>query len=160
MEEDRPPTDPSQARVFDNVISRLNQSYPKDKMDEISTSFCFICLLHLANEQGLKLEVGSDEVRDDAMEEDVEEDRKVGSIWGLKVSLAFSGKTSAYRMMTGLPRSLRHPISMIGQDTIYIHRADFLYFLGWRCINIFSSCQQPTAYINFCCNLRGTANVI
>ncbi|KAJ3552765.1 hypothetical protein NP233_g12798 [Leucocoprinus birnbaumii] len=25
-------------------------------MEEISTSFCFICLLHLANEQGLKLE--------------------------------------------------------------------------------------------------------
>lgn len=86
MEEDRPPTDPSQARVFDNVIDRLNQSYPKDKMDEISTSFCFICLLHLANEQGLKLEVGSEETPEDAMEEDVEEDRKVGSIWGLKVS--------------------------------------------------------------------------
>jgi condensin complex subunit 2 len=25
-------------------------------MSEISTSFCFICLLHLANEQGLKIE--------------------------------------------------------------------------------------------------------
>ena len=25
-------------------------------MEEISTSFCFICLLHLANEQGLKIE--------------------------------------------------------------------------------------------------------
>lgn len=24
-------------------------------MEEISTSFCFICLLHLANEQGLRI---------------------------------------------------------------------------------------------------------
>lgn len=27
-------------------------------MEEISTSFCFICLLHLANEEGLKLDTG------------------------------------------------------------------------------------------------------
>lgn len=25
-------------------------------MEEISTSFCFICLLHLANEQGLRIQ--------------------------------------------------------------------------------------------------------
>lgn len=25
-------------------------------MDEISTSFCFICLLHLANEKGLRIQ--------------------------------------------------------------------------------------------------------
>ncbi|KZT37936.1 barren [Sistotremastrum suecicum HHB10207 ss-3] len=85
MDEDRPSTDPSEARVFDSVITRLNQSYPKDKMEEISTSFCFICLLHLANEQGLKLEVGDDEVAPEPMEDVEEEDRKVGSIWGLKV---------------------------------------------------------------------------
>lgn len=28
-------------------------------MDEISTSFCFICLLHLANEEGLELKTGA-----------------------------------------------------------------------------------------------------
>jgi hypothetical protein len=27
-------------------------------MEEISTSFCFICLLHLANEQGLRIQKG------------------------------------------------------------------------------------------------------
>ncbi len=55
-------------------------------MDDISTSFCFICLLHLANERGLKLEV------DDTVEEDEEDtpsiaDKKVGNLWDLKVSI-------------------------------------------------------------------------
>ncbi len=54
-------------------------------MEEISTSFCFICLLHLANERGLKLEVdGKIEDDEDAMEMEVE-DRKVGNLWDLKV---------------------------------------------------------------------------
>ncbi|KAF8705174.1 Condensin complex subunit 2, partial [Rhizoctonia solani] len=52
------PTDPTEARDFTNVISNLRTQYPKDKLDEISTSFCFICLLHLANERGLKIQVG------------------------------------------------------------------------------------------------------
>jgi condensin complex subunit 2 len=30
--------------------------YPQEKMEEISTSFCFICLLHLANEKGLRIQ--------------------------------------------------------------------------------------------------------
>ena len=53
-------------------------------MDEISTSFCFICLLHLANERGLKLEADSEDtiVEDDAGE------KKVGNIWDLKVSFS------------------------------------------------------------------------
>ncbi|TFY75376.1 hypothetical protein EWM64_g8638 [Hericium alpestre] len=82
METDEPPaTDPSEARVFDNVISGLENSYPEDKLSEISTSFCFICLLHLANERGLKLESGSsiEEVDEES------EDSKVGNIWDLKV---------------------------------------------------------------------------
>lgn len=48
-------------------------------MEEISTSFCFICLLHLANEQGLKLENGAAAVAE------AEEVKKVGDIWDLKV---------------------------------------------------------------------------
>lgn len=48
-------------------------------MEEISTSFCFICLLHLANEQGLKLENGAADVTG------AEELKKVGDIWDLKV---------------------------------------------------------------------------
>ncbi|KAJ1306772.1 hypothetical protein OPQ81_007758 [Rhizoctonia solani] len=51
-------TDPTEAREFTSVISNLRTQYPQDKLDEISTSFCFICLLHLANERGLKIEVG------------------------------------------------------------------------------------------------------
>lgn len=79
--DDQYATDPSEAREFTSVITDLQQSYPKDKLAEISTSFCFICLLHLANEQGLKLEVGEE------VEEIQAEDRKVGNIWDLKVWL-------------------------------------------------------------------------
>jgi len=71
-------TNPEEARTFDDVIVGLQGSYPEDKLAEISTSFCFICLLHLANERGLKLETG------DVAPEEVENDT-VGNIWGLKV---------------------------------------------------------------------------
>ena len=37
-------------------------------MSEISTSFCFICLLHLANEEGLRIETARYDGKD---EEDV-----------------------------------------------------------------------------------------
>lgn len=47
-------------REFSSVISGLQANYPPDKLEEISTSFCFICLLHLANEQGLELRHGDD----------------------------------------------------------------------------------------------------
>ena len=33
-------------------------------MSEISTSFCFICLLHLANEEGLRIETARFDGRD------------------------------------------------------------------------------------------------
>jgi hypothetical protein len=66
--------------------------YVKEKMEEISTSFCFICLLHLANERGLKLE-GGEEGMIAAVEDDDEldtsaiktTDKGVGDIWSLKV---------------------------------------------------------------------------
>jgi condensin complex subunit 2 len=48
----------TQEREFSSVIQDLRTNYTNAKMSEISTSFCFICLLHLANEQGLKIEVG------------------------------------------------------------------------------------------------------
>lgn len=44
-----------EATDFTAVISGLRKTYPPEKMEEISTSFCFICLLHLANEQGLRI---------------------------------------------------------------------------------------------------------
>jgi len=36
-------------------MNNLQQVYPKQAMADISTSYCFICLLHLANEKGLTL---------------------------------------------------------------------------------------------------------
>lgn len=100
MDENVPlPTDPTEARVFSQVISGLQRSYPRDKMDEISTSFCFICLLHLANEQGLKLESTVDGViqpekpTDDQLSN---EEKKVGNIWDLKVR--FANKTNLWRV--------------------------------------------------------------
>lgn len=53
-------------------------------MEEISTSFCFICLLHLANEQGLKLESAVKEEEDEIVPEEVIE-QKVGDIWDINV---------------------------------------------------------------------------
>lgn len=46
-------------KTFESVLSGLQKAYTEDKMEEISTSFCFICLLHLANEEGLAIDTGS-----------------------------------------------------------------------------------------------------
>jgi condensin complex subunit 2 len=83
-------TNPEEPRVFSSVISGLQKSYPKDKMEDISTSFCFICLLHLANEQGLKLQTSpggqlDGEIRAENEAMDSEDRDKVGDIWSLKV---------------------------------------------------------------------------
>lgn len=41
---------------FTDVVNGLKQVYPQKALADISTSFCFICTLHLANEQGLVIE--------------------------------------------------------------------------------------------------------
>jgi condensin complex subunit 2 len=41
---------------FTEVMNDLQRVYPKPMMEDISTSYCFICLLHLANEKGLVIE--------------------------------------------------------------------------------------------------------
>ena len=41
-------------------MNGLKLVYPKPIMDDISTSFCFISLLHLANEKGLVIEKTDD----------------------------------------------------------------------------------------------------
>lgn len=41
---------------FTELMRDLRNVYPKPQMNDISTSFCFICLLHLANEKGLVIE--------------------------------------------------------------------------------------------------------
>ncbi|KAF9692430.1 hypothetical protein EKO04_009783 [Ascochyta lentis] len=41
---------------FTDIVNNLKQVYPQKALAEISTSYCFICTLHLANEQGLVIE--------------------------------------------------------------------------------------------------------
>ncbi|KAK5230595.1 hypothetical protein LTR47_007449 [Exophiala xenobiotica] len=41
---------------FTELIQDLRSVYPEQQMKDLSTSYCFICLLHLANEKGLVLE--------------------------------------------------------------------------------------------------------
>jgi condensin complex subunit 2 len=40
---------------FTSVIRSLRSVYSEQAMADISTSYCFICLLHLANEKGLEI---------------------------------------------------------------------------------------------------------
>lgn len=42
--------------TFTDVVNNLQTVYPKQAMADISTSYCFICLLHLANEKGLVID--------------------------------------------------------------------------------------------------------
>lgn len=44
-----------EVRKFTEIVQSLGDVYPESAMSEISTSFCFICLLHLANEKGLEI---------------------------------------------------------------------------------------------------------
>jgi condensin complex subunit 2 len=48
---------------FTSLIRDLRTVYPEHQMRDISTSYCFICLLHLANEKGLLLEGDYDDRR-------------------------------------------------------------------------------------------------
>ena len=41
------------ALKFTSIMNNLQGVYPQQAMADISTSYCFICLLHLANEKGL-----------------------------------------------------------------------------------------------------------
>ncbi|KAI9053542.1 hypothetical protein LZ554_002497 [Drepanopeziza brunnea f. sp. 'monogermtubi'] len=41
---------------FTSIMQNLQSVYPRQAMNDISTSYCFICLLHLANEKGLVIE--------------------------------------------------------------------------------------------------------
>jgi condensin complex subunit 2 len=62
---------------FTQMISDLQKVYPAQQMKDISTSYCFICLLHLANEKGLVLEgdVGEEGTMQEIV---VRRDRTVG----------------------------------------------------------------------------------
>lgn len=41
--------------LFSNITKQLKSMYTIQSFQELSTSFCFICLLHLANEHGLEI---------------------------------------------------------------------------------------------------------
>jgi condensin complex subunit 2 len=86
--------EPEEPKTFEKVLKGLQTKYPKDKFDDLSTSFCFICLLHLANEQGLRIssdrpiEDGDgrhDDGGDEADEEDEDERRVIGGLETLRI---------------------------------------------------------------------------
>ncbi|KAK9247686.1 condensin complex subunit 2/barren [Lipomyces tetrasporus] len=57
-------------KFFSEIVGGLKEMYPAKAMADISTSFCFICLLHLANEKGLEIQSNSD-FRDLAIHKDL-----------------------------------------------------------------------------------------
>ena len=62
---DEEPQAPEKSLKFTGVMKDLQSVYPRQDMADISTSYCFICLLHLANEKSLSLsnECGLQELR-------------------------------------------------------------------------------------------------
>ena len=42
--------------MFTTVVKGLRDVYPTDALKDISTSYCFICFLHLANENSLSID--------------------------------------------------------------------------------------------------------
>ncbi len=43
------------SNTFSHLISNLSKSYPTEALAEVSVPYCFICLLHLANENNLEI---------------------------------------------------------------------------------------------------------
>ncbi|KAJ2781380.1 hypothetical protein H4R18_002910 [Coemansia javaensis] len=41
---------------FSDIVGGLKNVYPREKLEDLSVSYCFICLLHLANERNLRIE--------------------------------------------------------------------------------------------------------
>lgn len=58
--EEEPPTpvEKDTRLRFTTVMNSLKKVYPEEALRDISTSYGFICLLHLANEKGLVLQGG------------------------------------------------------------------------------------------------------
>jgi condensin complex subunit 2 len=54
-------------------------------MEEISTSFCFICLLHLANEKGLRIQTPEGEDEGEGIADGLRERRAVGGLDRLRI---------------------------------------------------------------------------
>lgn len=68
------PKEPKQPRLrFTSVMRGLKNVYPEQKMRDISTSYGFICLLHLANEKGLSLKSADGDWLEEAEEAGLQE---------------------------------------------------------------------------------------
>lgn len=63
---------------FTQILNGLKTVYPSKAMSEISTSYGFICLLHLANERGLEI-VNQDNYEDLSIKRDFSADLSVGN---------------------------------------------------------------------------------
>jgi len=100
----------SEPRVFSSVVDSLQKVYSSDKLSDLSTSYCFICLLHLCNERGLQIETARSpgEIKiagiDDDDDDDAEETRAggrfgkepiVGQLGWLKISKDVNAKGHA-----------------------------------------------------------------
>ena len=46
---------PEQSLSFQDLVATLSPTNPAGHLDDISVHLCFICLLHLANEHGLRV---------------------------------------------------------------------------------------------------------
>ncbi|GMM34744.1 condensin subunit [Saccharomycopsis crataegensis] len=53
------------AHRFTKVVSNIGKMYPQEERRDLSTSFCFICMLHLANEHGLTIKNGDGDKYED-----------------------------------------------------------------------------------------------
>lgn len=53
------PQKEEKAEFFHNIVSNVNKYYGVEERKDLSTSFHFICLLHLANEHGLSIAANS-----------------------------------------------------------------------------------------------------
>lgn len=75
-----PEGEDAEPRVFSSVVDSLQKVYPSDKLSDLSTSYCFICLLHLCNERGLQIETARSpgEIKIAGIDDDVVEETKVG----------------------------------------------------------------------------------
>ena len=49
--------DQSSTTSFSSLINNLAKTYPSDALAEVSVPYCFICLLHLANENNLEIKL-------------------------------------------------------------------------------------------------------
>jgi len=54
IESDR--SDPTQAKPFSELLSKIPDHLFGESLQNVSVPFCFICLLHLANEKGLVID--------------------------------------------------------------------------------------------------------